>query len=337
MEFLSEYGLFLAKSVTVVAAILVVLAAAAALSAKARQSHKEHIKIKNLGRKYESMSMALQAALLPKKKFKEIAKARKKEHKLETKGGTPHRRRVFVLDFHGDIRASQVGSLREEITAVLTVAMEGDEVVLRLESGGGLVHAYGLAASQLARLKGKGVKLIVAVDKVAASGGYMMACVADHLIAAPFAILGSIGVVAQLPNFHRFLKKNDIDFEQFTAGEYKRTVTVFGENNDKARTKFQADIEDIHQLFKDFVAQHRAQLDLDRVATGEYWYGLRALDLHLADELRTSDDYLLEASREADLFEIKLAGRKPLMERMFAGAARLWEQHRGEDLPAARL
>ena len=223
---------------------------------------------------------------------------------------------MFVLNFHGDIRATAVTSLREEVTAVLTAAQPEDEVLVRLESAGGLVHGYGLAAAQLLRIRDRRLKLTVAVDKVAASGGYMMACVADRIIAAPFAILGSIGVIAQLPNFNRLLKKHDVDFEQFMAGEHKRTVTLFGENTDKGRQKFQEEIEDIHNLFKDFVRNHRPQVDRERVATGEHWFGARALDCRLVDELRTSDDYLLDASASADLYEIIYTGKKPWLARL---------------------
>jgi serine protease SohB len=233
---------------------------------------------------------------------------------------------VFVLNFHGDIRASALASLREEVTAVLTVAQPEDEVMLRLESSGGLVHAYGLAAAQLLRIRDRRLKLTVAVDKVAASGGYLMACVADRIIAAPFAILGSIGVIAQLPNFNRLLKKHDIDYEQFMAGEYKRTVTLFGENTDKGRHKFQEEIEATHALFKDFVRNHRPQLDLDQVATGEYWYGTRALEHRLADELRTSDDYLLDASAGAEVYEVTYTGKKPWLARLLAHAAQAMRQ-----------
>jgi serine protease SohB len=252
--------------------------------------------------------------------LKQKLKARKKQLKVERGGGSPRKRRVFVVSFHGDIRGSAVASLREEVTAILTVAEAGDEVIVRLESGGGLVHAYGLAASQLLRIKAKGLRLIVAVDKVAASGGYMMACVADRVLAAPFAVVGSIGVVSQIPNFHRLLQKNDIDFEQFTAGEYKRTVTVFGENTDAGREKFRAEIEDTHRLFKEFVSEHRKGLDMVQVATGEHWFGARALELNLVDELRTSDDYLLEASNTADLYEVSFAAKKHLAARLMGMA-----------------
>jgi len=226
-----------------------------------------------------------------------------------------------VLDFQGDLRAAAVASLREEVTAVLNVARPGeDEVLLRLESAGGLVHSYGLAAAQLLRLRERGVRLTVVVDKVAASGGYMMACVAERIVAAPFAVVGSIGVIAQLPNFHRLLKKHDVDYEQFMAGEFKRTVTLFGENTEQGRRKFQEEIDDAHALFKDFVKTHRPQVLLEQVATGEHWYGARALECRLVDELCTSDAVLLAARAEADVYEVSYGVRKPLLARVLEQA-----------------
>jgi serine protease SohB len=317
MEFLSEYGMFLAKAATLVVAVLVVVGGIVALARRGegQPESRGRLDIRHLNEDYDGMALALKAATLPKKALKQARKEQKARDKQHDKTA---RRRVFVLNFHGDIRAAAVASLREEVTAVLTVAQPEDEVVLRLDSAGGLVHGYGLAAAQLLRLRDRRVKLTVAVDKVAASGGYMMACVADRIIAAPFAILGSIGVIAQLPNFNRVLKKHDVDFEQFMAGEFKRTVTIFGENTDQGRRKFQEEIEDAHALFKDFIKAHRPRVDLERVATGEHWYGTRALECQLVDELRTSDDYLLDASASADLYEIIYTGKKPWLARLLA-------------------
>lgn len=317
MEFLSEYGMFLAKAATLVVAVLVVVGGIVALARRGegQPESRGRLDIRHLNEDYDGMALALKAAILPKKALKQARKEQKARDKQHDKTA---RRRVFVLNFHGDIRAAAVASLREEVTAVLTVAQPEDEVVLRLDSAGGLVHGYGLAAAQLLRLRDRRVKLTVAVDKVAASGGYMMACVADRIIAAPFAILGSIGVIAQLPNFNRVLKKHDVDFEQFMAGEFKRTVTIFGENTDQGRRKFQEEIEDAHALFKDFIKAHRPRVDLERVATGEHWYGTRALECQLVDELRTSDDYLLDASASADLYEIIYTGKKPWLARLLA-------------------
>ncbi|MBE2295490.1 MAG: protease SohB [Phycisphaerales bacterium] len=317
MEFLSEYGMFLAKAVTIVVAVLVMVGGIVVLVTRGgqRTDSRGRLDIRYLNEDYDSMALALKSVVLSKKQFK---KAQKEQKALDKQQDKTERRRVFVMNFHGDIRGTAVASLREEVTAVLTIVQPEDEVVLRLESAGGLVHAYGLAAAQLLRIRDRGIKLTVAVDKVAASGGYMMACVADRVIAAPFAVLGSIGVVAQLPNFNRLLKKHDIDYEQFTAGQFKRTVTVFGENTDQGRHKFQEEIEETHLLFKDFVKTHRPQVDLTQVATGEHWYGTRALDCQLVDELRTSDDYLLGASTGADLYEIAYTGKKPWLARLLA-------------------
>lgn len=317
MEFLIEYGLFLAKAVTLVVAVLVVVGGIFMIVRRGDgpPESRGRLEIRHLNETYDTMARTLKEATLSKKAFKLYEKAEKAREKQRDK---TERRRLFVLNFHGDIRAAAVASLREEVTALLTVAQPEDEVVLRLESAGGLVHGYGLAAAQLMRIRDGQLKLTVAVDKVAASGGYMMACVADRILAAPFAIIGSIGVIAQLPNFNRLLKKHDIDYEQFMAGEFKRTVTLFGENNEQGRRKFQEDIEDTHALFKDFVKTHRPSVDLEQVATGEHWFGTRALETRLVDELRTSDDYLLAASAEADLYELSYATKKPLLMRLMA-------------------
>ena len=234
-----------------------------------------------------------------------------------------------MLDFEGDIRATAVASLRQEISAILTMAGGGDEVVVRLESGGGVVHGYGLAASQLQRIRERKIPLTVTVDKVAASGGYMMACVADRLIAAPFAIIGSIGVLAQLPNLHRLLQKHEVDFEQLYAGEYKRTLTLFGENTDKAREKMQQELEETHGLFKDYVKAQRPRLDIDKVATGEHWLGTRALELGLVDRLQTSDDYLMAARRDAQLILLNYAGRKTFLDRFAELVGVQWPRRSG--------
>jgi serine protease SohB len=315
--------MFLAKLVTVVVFLLVSFAGINLIFSRGRSRRREeHLEIRHLNRKFEDMALSLKSAILPQREFKHALKRLKDQHKQDKKtgggsrAGQARKKRVFVLKFKGDILASAVAELREEITAVLLVATPEDEVVVLLESAGGIVHSYGLAASQLLRIRQKNITLTVAVDRMAASGGYMMACVADRIIAAPFAIVGSIGVVAQLPNFNRLLKNHDIDYELITAGEYKRTLTMFGEITEKGRAKFREEIEDLYALFKDFIRDNRSQIDIDRIATGEYWHGVRALELKLVDELRTSDDYLREASEAADLYEVSYRRRRSPLERL---------------------
>ena len=314
MEFLADYTGFLLKVVTVVVAVLVVLASAATLRSKGRRQTGQ-LQVRKLNEFFDDLQLRVEQTVLDKAQLKASRKARSKADKLARKSGR-HKPRVFVIDFDGDIKASQVDNLRHEVTAVLAIATPADELVVRLESSGGMVHGYGLAASQLARVRQAGVPLTVCVDKVAASGGYMMACIGNRILSAPFAILGSIGVVAQLPNMHRLLKKHNIDFEVLTAGEYKRTLTVFGENTDKGREKFQQDLELTHDLFKEFVARFRPQLAIAEVATGEVWLGQAALGLQLVDELMTSDEYLAGKARDAELFHLHYAQRKTLPERM---------------------
>ena len=319
MEWLAEYGLFAAKALTVLVVILVILIMITAM--KGRQRKGEGVlQVNRLNDQLTRMTDRLGEAVLEKTAIKALHKARKQEAKARSKG-EEERTRVFVLAFDGDIKASALESLRHEVTAVLELATPKDEIVIKLESGGGMVHAYGLAASQLARIRDAGISLTVCVDKVAASGGYMMACVADRVLAAPFAMLGSIGVVAQLPNFHRVLKKHDVDYEMLTAGEYKRTLTLFGENTDKGREKFQEDLENIHRLFKQFVASYRPSLNIEEVATGEVWFGSEALEKSLADELKTSDEYICQRIRQADVFEVHFQRPRKLQDRLSASAS----------------
>ena len=258
--------------------------------------------------------------MLDKKQLKALKKEEKEQEKKRKNEEKPVREKVYVLNFNGDIKASQSEQLKDEITALLSMGDHVDEVVVKVESGGGMVHQYGYAASQLDRIKAQGIPLTICVDKVAASGGYMMAVVADKIIAAPFAVIGSIGVIAQLPNFNKLLKKNDIDFEVHTAGEYKRTLTVFGENTDKAREKFREDLADVHVLFKNFIHKHRPSVDLEKVANGDVWYGQDALAQDLVDIVSPSDDYLLARCKDADVYELKSEQKKPLLKRLGAGA-----------------
>lgn len=319
MEFFAEYAGFLARTLTILLAIIVLLVVVALLRRRERHGGGQ-LQVRRLNDFYKVLSARLQDSVLSKAQLKRVRKEQARSAKLERKTGT-HKPHVYVLDFDGDIKASAGESLRHEITALLSIATPQDEVVIRLESGGGMVHSYGLAASQLARIREAGIPLTVCIDKVAASGGYMMACLGERILAAPFALVGSIGVVAQMPNFHRLLQKHDIDFELHTAGQYKRTLTLFGENTDKGREKFQEELELTHRLFKDFVARYRPQLDIDAVATGEVWLGQTALDKQLVDALQTSDAYLTERAQHAELLLLSYVERKTLQERVGLAAS----------------
>ena len=331
MEFLYEYGLFVAKSVTLVVAFIVVVSTIVGVASKQKQG-KGQLEIVSISEQLKDVTNYAKHVLLDKNALKKLAKEQKKEAKAKSKAkdkeqdDSSAKSRLFVIDFKGSMDANEVDHLREEITAILCVANEADEVLVRLESGGGVVHGYGLAASQLQRIKEKGLKLTIAVDKVAASGGYMMACVADKLLASQFAYIGSIGVLAQLPNFNKLLKKNDIEFEQHTAGEFKRTLTIFGENNDEGRAKFKEEIEEIHVLFKDFVQSQRPDMNIDKVATGEYWPGIKAKSLGLVDDITTSDDYILSQYPAREIFSVKYAVKKNVAEKLGMSVAHVAER-----------
>jgi serine protease SohB len=325
LQALIDYGLFLAKAVTIAVAIIFVVAAILSLRHRRHPAPEGTIEVTDLGERFERFEEELRNAVMDEDELKAWHKAERKREKSERKERlrqqkagkeSPPQRRLFVLDFDGDVQASGVDNLREEISAVLTLATADDEVLVRLESSGGMVHSYGLAASQLQRIRNAGLPLTVAVDAVAASGGYMMACVAQTIIAAPFAIIGSIGVMAQLPNFHRLLKKHDIDVELHTAGEFKRTLTVFGENTEKGRRKFLEELEETHQLFKQFVSENRPQVDIDHIATGEIWYGTQALQKGLVDAVQTSDEYLMSLREERDLFQVRYVEKRSWQERL---------------------
>lgn len=328
MELLSLYGLFLAKTATVVVAIAAVVLLV--FNVSRRKGQGGELKLLDLGEEYRERQRELRLARMGDierkawvKQFKKQNKSDDKLKKHRAKAGSVavNKPCLYVLDFKGSTDAHEVTSLREEISAVLSVATAEDQVLLRLESPGGVVHGYGLAASQLERLRAGGIRLTVAVDKVAASGGYMMACVANRIIAAPFAIIGSIGVVAQIPNFSRLLKKNSIDIELHTAGQYKRTLTLLGENTEEGREKFREDLNHTHELFKQFVQQQRPSLDIDSVATGEYWYGTQAKSLGLIDDIGTSDDVLIAEMDNYEVVSVRYARHKRLMDRFTQSVA----------------
>ena len=295
IELLSNYSLFLIKTLTVLISILLIIS----FIVNSKKSDRSgSIEIKNVNKELDSIEENIKKNILTKSDFKKFIKAKKKSNKKLEK-------RLFIIDFKGNIRASEIVSLRREVSGVILSCKKGDEVLLRLENSGGTVHEHGLAASQLKRIKDKKIPLTICVDKVAASGGYMMACVANKIIASPFAIIGSIGVLAQVPNFNKLLKDKGINFEQHTAGNYKRTVTMFGENTDKDREKLNEQLEEIHLLFKNFITSQRKNIDIEKVATGEYWYGENALSLNLIDEIMTSDEYILSMKEKFEITHIK--------------------------------
>lgn len=318
MEFFYEYGLFLAKTATLVLALLIVIGTAAATTTRSRNRSRDRLELTRLNDRYRDRSALIESSLAPRRSAWHWKKRATATHQAGQKD-TSERPRLFILDFQGDLRASATESLREEINAILTAARPQDGVLLRLESAGGLVHNYGLAASQLIRLRERRIHLTVSIDRVAASGGYLIASVADRIIAAPFAIVGSIGVIAQVPNFHRVLKKHEVDFELHTAGEFKRTLTLFGENTDAARAKFREELAEVHQSFKNHIVRYRPNVEINQIATGEYWLGERARDLDLVDELGTSDDFILARLDTMELVHLRLRRRERITHRLALG------------------
>ena len=313
MEYFYEFLLFIGKFISIIIFLFLLFGLARGIR-KEPKSGLNQLEIVNLNSEYFAMKNFMLSNMLEKSKIPKKDQNKKK---------TEFDKNIFVSEFSGDIGATSVKTLRDEITAILSVAKENDEVVVILESAGGTVQGYGLGASQLQRIVDAKLKLTVVVDKIAASGGYLMACVANRIIAAPFAIIGSIGVVAQLPNFNKILKKNEVDFEQITAGKYKRTLTLFGENTDEARAKFQSDIDRTHDTFKNYVIKRRPGLDIEKVATGEYWQAVHAKELDLVDELGTSDDIIVSSMKSANVFKVKKKQKKSIYKNLFQKAEQI--------------
>jgi serine protease SohB len=318
---LFDVGSFSLKALVLGLVITTVLLILISASLKQKRADK-NLDVQDLSEKNKKRQLAIRSKLMPAGAFKKLLKEEKKKLKEEKKAqNKSHRPRLFVLDFKGDVKASQGEDLRDQISALVSVCEPSrDEVLVSIESPGGMVHTYGLAAAQLHRLRARGIRLTAAVDKVAASGGYLMASVAHEIIAAPFAVVGSIGVVAQVPNFHRLLKKNDIDYQEITSGKFKRTVSLLGEITPEGKKHFEQKIEGTHVLFKDFVKELRPQLNLEEVANGDHWYGSEALRMGLVDRLLTSDDYILEALKTKQVIKISTPEKKTLMQKMSQAA-----------------
>jgi serine protease SohB len=337
MAFWLDIAAFVLKAVIIVTAIGG-LAVLIARLARSNEPKDQEIKVRSLDERYDDMRDAMNGELLDRKERKALAKSRKKEAKAaaKTRRAQEPGKRIFVLTFKGDMRASAVKRLGAEIDAVLIAARpETDETVIRIESPGGTVTGYGLAAAEILRLRDRKIKVIASVDQVAASGGYMMACAADRIVAAPFAIVGSIGVVAPVPNLHRLLKKNEIDFEEITAGEFKRTVSVLGEITPAGREHFREKLDTTHEAFKAHVAECRPDVDIGRVANGDYWLAREGLALGLVDEIMTGDDLLFRARDRARLYEVSTEARKTLFQQLLSGLG--GAAQKGADVVIARL
>ncbi len=316
MKFLEQYGLFLLNTITLTAAILIVFAGMIALLNRHKQ-HPESLTIKKLNEKYEDLADEINNTILDKKALKALKQTQKKDKKDKEKTTDLSKKHVsYVLKFEGDIKATAVENLREEISALLTVAKPTDEVIVIVESGGGTVTGYGLAASQLQRVRDHKLQLTVCIDEVAASGGYLMASVANQILAAPFSIVGSIGVLMQQPNLHRFLKKHNIDYEMLTSGEYKRTITLFGENTEKGRQKCLEELEAVHYAFKQHIAAYRPHVDLNVIGTGEHWLAKKAFELGLVDALMTSDDYIMKMCKDREVYELTYEKKKTFSDKL---------------------
>ena len=362
-EFIEQYWSFYSAGVAIFLFAGFALVLKLIFFKRKRRKKEPHLTFKHWNHRFENDFEHLEremhaASFLPKDAAKLLKKARKKEEKNEKQKDKEksiktvttireklqsglktedvlkeHSNCVYVLTFIGSVMATEVEQLREQISFLLQVAQPADEIVVRLTSPGGAVSQYGLASSQLERLKQAGLRCVVCVDTVAASGGYMMASVADKIIAAPFAIIGSIGVVAGIPNFHRVLQKHEVDYHLFTAGKYKRTVTPFSEVTDEGKQKLQDDLTAIHEAFKQLIKAGRPDVDIEEIATGEYWLATQAKEKGLVDEIMTSDDYLCSKLDDCEIIEIKTEIEQNRLEKFLEGGTSIFKQWTASRIP----
>ncbi|CAB3976441.1 protease SohB [Candidatus Azoamicus ciliaticola] len=294
---LTDYTIFFLKIITIIILLLLTIITCLIII---KNKDNKYIEIKNINKKYITLKKMFLSEILKKTEKKNIIKNINKEEKIiKTKN-------LFILNFNGDINASDINNLKDILSILILNKKYVDEVLIKLTSNGGIVTNYGLAATQLKRLKNENINLTISIDTIAASGGYMMACVANKIIASHFSIIGSIGVLGIIPNINKMLNKNNIEIEYHTSGKYKKTLSVIGENTEIGRKKFIESLENTHFLFKNFVKENRSQINIDEIATGEYWYGIDALKLNLIDKIQTSDEYIMENLNNTKIYEIKL-------------------------------
>lgn len=237
----------------------------------------------------------------------------------DEKTGEPGK--VAVLKFKGDIRASARFAFAKLVDEVVLNAREFKEVVVVVESPGGGVSEYGMLFAELERMRKceENFQLTVVVDTVAASGGYLMSLPAHKILAAPFAMVGSIGVVSFIPNIRELLEANKIKPRTFTAGDFKRTVTLTDEGDEKSAEQYKQQLALIHEQFKQALKKYRPQVELEKVATGEAWLASTTVEkeLQLVDGLNTSHALLLEMNQSFDLVEYSSkAERKTFLKRI---------------------
>lgn len=227
------------------------------------------------------------------------------------------RKTAVLLSFNGDINATEVIEFGRAVSMIVQMKDLVSEVYIIINSGGGVVNGYGLLASEIERLHYSEIETYALIDQVAASGGYMAACVANHVVAAPFAYIGSIGVVSEMPNFNQILSDNGINIEQHTAGKSKRTVTPLGKITDEDRNEFKKKLERIHRSFINHVSHYRNINDADEnknsiIFSGDYWIAEETveLELGLVDEISTSQEFLLDKMKEYNIIEITFQENK---------------------------
>jgi protease-4 len=218
-------------------------------------------------------------------------------------------------------------------------------VIVHINSPGGTTAGSEQLYDALTRLKAK-KPLVVVVEGLAASGGYITAIAADHIIAQQTSLVGSIGVLFQFPNFTDLLKTVGVKVEEVKSSPLKAAPNGFEPTSPEARAALDALVKDSYAWFRGLVKERRGMDDelLDKVADGRVFTGHQAVDLKLIDQLgdeRTAVAWLVAQKgvkadlpvrdykltpRFGDLTFLRTAASITLDALGFGGVARQFEQ-----------
>lgn len=173
-------------------------------------------------------------------------------------------------------------------------------IVLRVDSPGGTVAASEEIATYVKECE---KPVVVSVGDVGASGAYMISSQADSIWANPGSSVGSIGVIAQIPNVSGLLDMVGVEFQTFTAGEYKDAGSAYRDLTKEEEALIQGEVEEAYDQFIDIVAEGRGleRAKVEELAIGWTWSGVRAKELGLVDEVGTYRDALEDAAERGGI------------------------------------
>ncbi|WP_343192796.1 S49 family peptidase [Buchnera aphidicola (Taiwanaphis decaspermi)] len=221
---------------------------------------------------------------------------------------------LYILDYNDKIKKNKIKKLREEISSIILVAKKNDEVLLRLENTSDIVYEYGLVIAQLQRLRKKGIKLIISIDKIVSNGGYIIACVADHISASPFSIIGPINIVVNIPNIDKYTQTSNLNNQLNDCNTFTKLTLI--KNNTKIYVNKIFNKLDIKKYIRNsFIKDMRPSLNLNKIFNQNYWIGENAINEKLIDSINTSDDILFSKKDTHNLLKIKYVYKSNIVEK----------------------